>query len=393
MRNWVKAAGLAAALALGMSGTALSQVQGVTDTEILIGSNGDLSGVFAAFNVQAIKAAQLYFDEVNKAGGINGRKIRFIVEDHTYQLPKAQQNFNKLVNSDKVFAMVLNLGTPHNIAGFQIMGPKKVANVSPLTAGRQMIEGDITYKYAGTSSYYDQLRMAIGYLAKEKKATKICAMYFPQDYGKEVHEGTMEAAKGDGLSFVAETVHRPDEQEFVGSVTKLREAGCQIIGIGLTPGQIPRVIGTAKQLGWTDVSFVGCSAGMHTVLAKVPGGIMEGYYAASGWSDLENRMDNPTLKAWAESFQKAYNEAPGTAAQLGYGAAATLVKGLEAAGKDLTPESFQKGMESLDFKDEINDTQVKYGADDHQGASDIVISQINGGKWVEVTRVDPSKSQ
>ncbi|MBX3578882.1 MAG: ABC transporter substrate-binding protein [Rhizobiaceae bacterium] len=377
-----------------MAGAAYAQeVQGVTDTEILIGSNGDLSGVFAAFNVQAIKAAQLYFDEVNAKGGVHGRTIRFIVEDHQYQIPKAQQNFNKLVNSDKVFAMVLNLGTPHNIAGFQMMEPKKIANISPLSAGRQMIEGDITYKYTGSSSYYDQLRAGIRHLAKDKGATKICAMYFPQDYGKEVEEGTKEETAALGLEFAAETVHRPDEQEFVGSVTKLREAGCQVIAIGLTPGQIPRVIGTAKQLGWTDVSFIGCSAGFHTVLSKVPGGVMEGYYAAAGWSDLEARMDNPELKAWAESFQAKYSEPPATAAQLGRSAAGTLVAGLEAAGKDLTPESFQKGMESLSFHDSIMDIDVKYGPGDHQGADGVIISQINGGKWGEVARVDPAKSQ
>ena len=77
-------------------------MQGVSDTEIVIGSNGDLSGVFAPFNVQAIKAAQMMFDDINAQGGIHGRKIRFVVEDHGYQVPKAQQNFNKLVNSDKV---------------------------------------------------------------------------------------------------------------------------------------------------------------------------------------------------------------------------------------------------------------------------------------------------
>ena len=136
---------LALGLTAGMASVANAQ-QGVSDTEIVIGSNGDLSGVFAPFNVQSIKAMQMAFDEVNAAGGIHGRKIRFVVEDHGYQVPKAVQNFNKLVNSDKVFAMIQNLGTPHNLAGFPIMEAAKVANVSPLTAARQMIEGDITYK-------------------------------------------------------------------------------------------------------------------------------------------------------------------------------------------------------------------------------------------------------
>jgi len=364
-RKSLMAFGLAAAMAQGAQAQ-----QGVSDTEIVIGSNGDLSGIFAAFNVQAIKAAQMIFDEVNEAGGVHGRKIRFVAEDHGYQVPKAVQNFNKLINSDKVFAMILNLGTPHNIAGFQMMEPKKVANVSPLGAARQMIEGDITYKYAGTSSYYDQLKAAVRYLAKENGAKEVCAMYIPSDFGLEVFEGARDEAQALGLTFAAETTHKPDEQDFVGSVTKLKDAGCDIVATGLGVRQTIVAFGTAKKLGWTDVAFVGSSAGFNTAVAKVPGGVTEGYYAASGWVDLEARLgESEALKKWAGDFKAKFNEDPGTAAQLGHAAANTLVKALEAAGKDLTPESFQKGMESLAFDDEIMDVSVKYGPDDHQGVT------------------------
>ncbi|MGE0500733.1 MAG: ABC transporter substrate-binding protein [Rhizobiaceae bacterium] len=384
---------VALGLVAGMASTAMAQ-QGVSDTEIVIGSNGDLSGVFAPFNVQAIKALQQTFDEVNAAGGIHGRKIRFIVEDHGYQVPKAVQNFNKLVNSDRVFVMVSNLGTPHNLAGFPIMEAAKVANVSPLSAARQMIEGDTTYKYTGGSSYYDQLKAAIEYLSKETGAKEICSMYFPSDFGLEVYEGTKEKAEELGLSYAAETTHKPDDQDFVGSLTKLREAGCDIVSTAVGVRQTIVILGTAKKLGWNDVAFVGSSAGFNTAVAKVPGGVTEGYYAAASWSDLENRLaTNEELRKWAEGFKAATGEDPGTAAQLGRSAGVTLVKALEAAGKDLTPESFQKGMESLAFHDPIADGDIKYGPGDHQGGDVIVINKIEGGVWKEVGRVDPTKSQ
>src|SRR5690606_38092308 len=214
MRNAVVKSILAAAFATGMA-SAAQATQGVSDTEIVVGSNGDLSGVFAAFNVGAIKAAQMAFDDVNAKGGIHGRKIRFVVEDHGYQVPKAVQNFNKLINSDQVFAMLLNLGTPHNIAGFPLMEAKQVANVSPLTSARQMIEGDITYKYAGTASYYDGLRAGVKYLAELNDAKEVCAMYIPSDFGLEVFEAARDQAEAMGLTFAAETTHKPDEQDFV----------------------------------------------------------------------------------------------------------------------------------------------------------------------------------
>jgi branched-chain amino acid transport system substrate-binding protein len=383
----VLAMGLAASMA-----SAAHATQGVTDTEIVIGSNGDLSGIFAAFNVGAIKAAQQVFEDVNAKGGINGRKIRFVVEDHGYQVPKAVQNFNKLVNSDQVFAMILNLGTPHNIAGFPIMQSKKVANVGPLTAARQMLEGDITYKYSGFSSYYDQLRAGVQYLAKEKDAKAVCAMYIPSDFGKEIEEGAKDEAEKLGLTWAAETTHKPDEQDFVGSIQKLREAGCDIVATALGVRQTIVAFGTAKKLGWTDVSFIGSSAGFNTAVAKVPEGVTEGYYAAAGWSDFEDRLDNPEVKAWAESFQAFAGQPADTAAQLGYSAAITLVKGLEGAGQDLTAESFKAAMEATKYEDVINDVPIDIG-EDHQGGNLIIISKIEGGKWVEVGRIDPAQSQ
>ncbi|MCC0045008.1 MAG: ABC transporter substrate-binding protein [Brucellaceae bacterium] len=382
---------LAMGLAAGMASAAYA-TQGVSDDEIVIGSNGDLSGIFAAFNVGAIKAAQQLFDEVNEGGGIHGRKIRFVVEDHGYQVPKAVQNFNKLINSDKVFAMVLNLGTPHNIAGFPLMEAKEVANVGPLTAARQMLEGDITYKYAGFSSYYDQLRAGIQYLAKEKGAEKVCAMYIPSDFGLEIQMGAKDEAEALGLTWADETTHKPDEQDFVGSIQKLQASGCDIIATAIGVRQTIVAFGTAKKLGWNDVTFIGSSAGFNTAVAKVPGGVTEGYYAAAGWVDFEDRLDVPEVKEWADSFQAYAGTPADTAAQLGYSAAKTLVMGLEAAGPDLTSESFRVAMEGLKYDDVINNVPIDVGAD-HQGGQLIVISKIDGGKWVEVSRVDPMQGQ
>ena len=132
---------------------------------------------------------------------------------------------------------------------------------------------------------------------------------------------------------------------------------------------------------------------MNTAVAKVPEGVTEGFYAAAGWSDYEARMDNPEVKEWAENYQAKAGEPAGTAAQLGYGAATTLIKALEAAGPELTAESFKTAMEGLQFTDPIGDVEVKYGPEDHQGADLIVISKIEGGMWKEVARVDPAQSQ
>lgn len=386
MKALTKLAAAAAVVAATLSPAQAEQ--GVTDTEILIGSNNDLSGPFAAFGAPAVKAAQLVFDEVNGAGGIHGRKIRFVVEDHAYQMPKAIQGMNKLLNGDKVFAMLLSLGTPMNIAAFKLMEAKKVPNVSPLSAARQMIEPLSPLRYGGTASYYNQLRIGAAYLAGEKGASKLCAMYLPTDFGKEIKEGLVDAAKAsDAMTFVSETTHKPDDADFVGALQKLSSDGCQIVGLALGVRQAITVSATAKKLGLKNMYFLNSSAGFHTVMAKVPGGVTEGLYAASGWADLLSRMDKPEVQKFVKRFTEATGEKlPGSGALLGHSAAVTMVKALEAAGRDLNAETFKKGMESLDFKDEISGNHVDYSAEDHQGADEIVISVIKDGNWKELAR-------
>ena len=389
----VKKIGLAAfASALGVSTAvtgAQAQMQGVSDGEILIGSNNDLSGIFAAFGGPATKAAQLVFDKVNADGGIHGRKIRFIVEDHAYQMPKAIAGMNKLINGDRVFAMLLSLGTPMNIAAFKLQDAKGVPNVSPLSAARQMIEPFNGLHYAGTASYYDQIRAGVNYMAKEHGVTKVCSMYLPTDFGKEIQQGTTSAATDFGLTFAAETTHKPDDSDFVGALQKLNGAGCELITMALGVRQAITVSGTAKKLGLTNIKLMNSSAGFHSVMAKVPGGITEGMYAASGWADLLSRMSNPEVAKFFKEYTTATGEKlPGTGALLGHSAAVTMVRALEGAGRDLTPQSFQAAMESLEYDDVISGNRVDYSATDHQGADEIIISVIEDGNWKEITRID-----
>src|ERR1700759_3579767 len=88
--------------------------RGVTDNEIVIGTYSDLSGVTAMWGVNNTNAWRMVFDEVNAESGINGRKIKYIVEDNQYQIPRSVQAATKLINRDGVFIMVANGGTPMN---------------------------------------------------------------------------------------------------------------------------------------------------------------------------------------------------------------------------------------------------------------------------------------
>ena len=383
----IAAGTFAAAAALAVSPA--SGDQGVSDDEIVVGSVSDLSGIFAAFGAPAMSAAQMHFDEVNAAGGIHGRKIRFVVEDSGYQMPKAMQAYNKLINRDKVFAMLLSLGTPMNIAGMKLMAPKNIPNIVPLSAARQMLEEPIRLRFVGSASYYDQTRLGARYLAEQHGASKACTMFIPSDFGKEIEEALRDEAEANAaLVYTAETTHKPDESDFVGSLQKLNAEGCELIGVALGIRQVITVLGTAKKLGLAHLTFLGSSGAFHTVLAKVPGGVTEGLFATSGWVDLASRANEPAPAAFIAAFMKEFGEFPSTGAMLGYFGATGFTRALEAAGRDLTVESFLNAMESLDYYDPLSDNHVNYSADDHQGSDRTILSVVEGGNWKVVARLE-----
>ncbi|WP_323040848.1 ABC transporter substrate-binding protein [Gemmobacter sp.] len=392
MKGTIKALA-AAALALGLAQGAAAQTQGVTDKEVVIGSVNDLSGIFAAIGVPAMNGASLRFEQANAAGGVHGRQIKFVVEDHGYQLPKATQAYNKLVNRDQVFAMIMSLGTPHNLAGFKIMDPKGIFNINPLTAAREMLphEGGEN-KFVAFSSYYDQTVAGLRYLTKEFGVKKVCTMYLPTDFGMEISSASKEKAAELGMEFVSETTHKPDEQDFVGAVQKLRADGCQVVTMALGVRAGITVVGTAKQLGWTDVKFLATSAGFLEAVAAVPGGVTDGLYAAAGWVDLQARKTDAVPAKFMADYTGKFNQPATGFAMLGYATADIVVRALEAAGKDLTKESFLKAMESLDFKDELTDMQMKYTPESHQGANEVTISVVKGGVWNLIARETASGS-
>ncbi len=141
-------AGVAGLLACpAIIGRAAAATRGVSDTEVVIGMMTDLSGVTAVQGTNAANSIRMAFDETNAKGGINGRKVRFIVEDMEYLVPKAVQAMNKLVNRDNIFLSISSGGTPQMDAVLPMMIEKQVPSVFPLTCARSMYLPLSPFKY------------------------------------------------------------------------------------------------------------------------------------------------------------------------------------------------------------------------------------------------------
>src|SRR6476619_313456 len=177
-----------ATLVLAAAAPAFAQ-QGVTANEIVIGTAQDLSGPVVNFSKAAVNGMRMRVDEINAEGGINGRKLRLVVEDHGYDPKKAVLAAQKMVQQDKIFAAIGSIGTPTAMAAMQIYLDARVAHLFPLTGARQMFEPLHDLKYSFSAPYYDQIRAAMTRVIKEKSLKKVCTIYQDDDFGLEVMHG------------------------------------------------------------------------------------------------------------------------------------------------------------------------------------------------------------
>ncbi len=376
---------LAATALAALATDAAAQTRGVTKTEVLLGTHTDLSGVGATYGISSSNGMKMRFDDANDAGGIHGRKIRLVVEDSAYQVPKAVQACNKLINRDKVFAFVQAGGTPMNNACFKEQLAAEVPNLFPLTAARSMYEPLHRLKFQAGASYVDQVRSAVNYLVKEKGKKALCVMYQDTDYGKEIIEGVETQAKKLGIKIVEMTAHKPTDQDFTAPITKLRQAGCDLIVMGTIVRDAIVPYTTARKMGWNDVDFVGSSASFDIVVGAAQG--MEGFYAM-GLTDIPYADSaTPSIRTFVETYKKRFTIDPNIGAVYGYIAADLTIAGLKNAGADLTLDSLIKGLEAIKgHKDIFNGPEVNFSAQVHQGASSSFLAQVKGGRWVAVTK-------
>ncbi len=362
---------------------AADTVRGVTPTEIVIGTITDLSGVTAVQGVNNSDAVRMAFDEANEKGGVNGRKIKYIVEDNQYTVPRAVQAMNKLLNNDNVFMTIDDGGTPMNDANMPAQFAKNVPNMFPLTAARSMYEPYNRLKFGQFASYYDQMRAAVKYFAEKKGRKAFCVSYQDSDFGKDVLAGVVAETKELGLKVVATTAHRPVDTDFNANVEKLHDAGCDVVMMGTIVRDTNIIIQTARKMNW-NVDMVGQFASYDTAVASLPGGATEGFYCMTPALYAYPDDPRPEVQDFAKKYKARYGRDPNFHGEVGYTAAHLVLLGLDRAGKDLTVDSFIKGMESIhDYKD-IFGSELSFGPEQHHGSTHSFLTVVRDGRWVPV---------
>jgi len=375
-------AALAAVLAVPVQA---QTVRGITDKEIVIGMHTDLSGPASFYGVSSRNAAQMRYDILNEQGGIHGRKIRFVVEDTQYQVPRGVAAVNKLINRDKVFAIVGGLGTPIINAAFKEQEAANVPNLFPLTSARSMAEPLNRLKFALGASYYHQIRLGMKWLVENKQRKVICSLYEDTDFGQEILEGVMDQAKEMGIKVAETAAVKPTDTDFTAAVTKLKNANCDFIGMGTIVRTTIIPMGTAKRMGWNDPVWVGQTASYDYVVAAAPGGATEGFYSGSVNFLPYAETASPEVKAWLAAYKEKFKTDINAGSMYGWAGADLTIMALDRAGKNVTVDGFIKAMEGITgYRDMFGGPTASFSATNHKGTSAAYLNQVRGGKWEPV---------
>ena len=372
-----------AALAL-TAGCALAQ-QGVSKTEITIGSIQDLSGPAVSLGKQARLGMMLRVDEINEQGGINGRKLKIIVEDSGYDPKKAFLAAQKLVNQDKIFMMVGHIGTAHNLAAMPVQFEKNVINFFPLTAAREMYEPLHKLKYAFSVTYFDQIRKTAPKLVKEKGIKKVCTLYQDDEFGLEVMRGGEAGLKSIGMDYTEKTSYKRGATDFSSQVAKMKAAGCEMVVLGTIARETIGSIGESRKTGFNPV-FLASNAAYNDAIHKLGGKAMDGLYSSMTAQNPYLDDSSQPIRFWANKFKTKFNEDPSVFSVYGYLIVDTFAKVAEKTGQNLTTDNFAKVMDTMSTPPDIfGSPSTSFSPTKHMGSDAARLSQIVDGKWKVVS--------
>ena len=371
---------LTAVLALSLA-PLWAQQQGVSKDQILVGTIQDLSGPLAGYGKAVRNGIQLRFDELNEQGNIHGRKLKLITEDSGYDPKRAVLAAQKLVNQDKIFIMAGHIGTAQNNAAMPVQFEKNIINFLPVTAAREMYEPFNRLKYAFAATYYDQMRAAVPSLVKEKKLTKVCAIYQDDEFGLEVLRGAEAGLKSVNMDFTEKTTYKRGATDFSSQVARMKSANCEMVVLGTIIRETVGTIGESRKTGFNPL-FIGTSAAYTDLIHKLGGKAMDGMYATMTVPHPYLDEASKPIAFWANKYKTKFGDDPTVFSVYGYMIGDTFIRGAQKAGPNLTTDSFIKAMDTLTMPPDIfGAPEGKFTPTQHLSSNRSRLSQIQDGKW------------
>ena len=383
MKTWR----LLAAALVALAAAQPAMAQRVTDTEIVLGSHLDLSGPTAAGMPMLRNAMQMRIDEANEAGGVHGRKLKLVVEDNALQPQQAVRAVQKFINQDRVFAIINSFGSGPNAATVKTATDAGVVYYAPWGASAviRQISGNSPLLVTTVQNYDTTTATGLSWGLKNWGSKKVGFIFQEGPFGDLVRRGVKTALEAYGLQLVAEAGYKPGDIEFSSQVARMKAAGVDLIVAATVVRETVGVMSEVKKLNWNEVKVLTVLPGRSTIVAVLGKGAVEGLYGIGGWKLNYPDSAPPEAKKVMEAYKKKFNADPDENALNAYSYTDWFIKGLQAAGRNLTAEGFVKAQAGVSQEDFTTYVKMSFSGN-HAGPEMVEIDQVKGGRWVSVTK-------
>tara|TARA_R100000005_G_scaffold77038_3_gene44195 strand:- start:27084 stop:28310 length:1227 start_codon:yes stop_codon:yes gene_type:complete len=362
------------------SGQAIAAEPGVSDDTIKIGVLGSLTGPLAIFGTGNLAGATLAFEEVNAAGGINGRKLEWISLDDESSPPKGIAAYKRLVERDGVFAVF----GPASSAIGQALIPTFKASKTPtfvsVFSTPAVTEPPIENVFrTGPMNDLQQGVAIADYVLDELGAKKIALIRQSDEYGKRGGEAVIDRlAKRDG-TLVSDEQFNLSDSDFTAQLSRIIQENPDVLVIYGYPNPSAIISRQAKQLGLA-ATIMGSNSASGRKYPEIVG------EAAAGAQNIVTlkvlpESDDPVAVKFREVFETRFPDLarqgrPDLGDALAYGGAQVFVEGLRRAGQDLTQTGFITALESIKGFEADMILPTTFGPGDREGNESAKIIEI-----------------
>ena len=297
---------------------------------ILVGEYASLTGSEATFGINSDNGVQLALDELNKAGGVLGRKFKVIVEDDQSKPGQPSTAVNKLIQSDKVIAVIGEIASSRSLEAGPICQSAKIPMISPGSTNPTVTQtGDYIFRVCFIDPFQGTVmaKFALDTLHAKKVAV---LSDVTSDYSKGLSQYFTEYFKAHGGEIVAERSYSGGgkDKDFRAQLTAIKAASPDAIFV---PGYYTEagLIGKQAKILGLKVPLLGGDGWDSPKLAEIAGSSLDGCYFSTHFSPADS---NPKVQTFVKAYQTKYNTMPDGMAPLGYDAMMILADAIKKAG-------------------------------------------------------------
>lgn len=357
----------------------LSAVVGCKDKDLKIGVSAPLSGDIAGLGKSTKNAILLAQEEINAKGGVKVggvmQKVTFIIDDDENKPESTATVFQKLINQDKVVAIIGSQSSKCSNAGAPIAESAGIPQLTPWSTNPNVTKGK---KYVFRACFVDTyLGRILARFARNKLNAGTSAVLY--DVASDANKGIAEVYRDEfakaGGKIVAFETYNTNDKDFSAQLSKIKGANTDVLFLPNYFNEVPLQVQQARKLGLT-CRIIGNDAWDNPELITLGGKIMEGTYFANHYSP---DVDRPASREFIAKYKKKFNSQVDAAAALTYDSVYLLVNAIERAGK-ADPKAIRDALAATkDFSGVTGTISYNGSGDPVKGA---LIIRIENGRFV-----------